>query len=122
MAVSARSRTQIAPSSNRRMGLKRIASLRMMHQATGGFLKATRVVELHGPERAVTVVLDFWKSVAAVLPSQWNDPRRHMLTKGVGVYALMHIAADIYKEERDAGQRRVDFNQGVDARILCKER
>ena len=33
-----------------------------------------------------------------VLPAQWQNPRKHILTKGVGVYALMEIAADLYLE------------------------
>jgi hypothetical protein len=28
----------------------------------------------------------------------WDNPRRHLLNKGVGVYTLMAIAADLYVE------------------------
>ncbi len=85
-------------------GLKRIASLRMMQQATHEFLKATRVLSSHSPDDAVRIVLDFWMAVVAALPTEWADTRRHMLTKGIGVYALMRIAADIFNECRDAGR------------------
>jgi DGQHR domain-containing protein len=81
------------------VGLKRLASLRLMQQAVGDFLKATKV----SPDEGYRLVLDFWKAVTAVLPAQWKDPRRHMLVKGVGVYALMHIAADIYLELNKTG-------------------
>jgi hypothetical protein len=30
----------------------------------------------------------------------WDSPRRHLLNKGVGVYTLMAIAADLYVEAR----------------------
>lgn len=83
-------------------GLKRIASLRMMQQATHEFLKATRVLSTCSPEDAVRIVLDFWMAVMTVLPREWADTRRHMLTKGIGVYALMRIAADIFNECREA--------------------
>jgi DGQHR domain-containing protein len=86
------------------LGLKRIASLRMMQQAVSDFLKSTRAIEFYGPEKTSKIVTDFWKAVAAVLPKQWKDTRRHMLTKGIGVYALMHIAADICNENNDAGR------------------
>ena len=52
----------------------------------------------------VRIVLDFWRAVASVLPQEWAAPRRHMLTKGVGVYALMRIAADIVLECREVGR------------------
>jgi len=85
-------------------GLKRIVSLRMMQQAIHEFLKATRHLPKQPAEDVARLVLDFWRAIAAVLPQQWADPRRHMLTKGVGVYALMRIAADIAVECRDAGR------------------
>lgn len=83
-------------------GLKRIVSLRMMQQAVYEFLKATKLLPKQPVEDVVRIVLDFWRAVAAVLPEQWAEPRRHMLTKGVGVYALMRIAADIVHECREA--------------------
>jgi DNA sulfur modification protein DndB len=85
-------------------GLKRIVSLRMMQQAVFDFLKATRSNPPASAEEAAQVILDFWLAVVTVLPNEWKDARRHMLTKGVGVYALMHIAADIFNECRQAGR------------------
>jgi len=32
------------------------------------------------------------------MPTEWANPRKHVLTKGIGVYALMDIAADLYRE------------------------
>ncbi|BCH13691.1 hypothetical protein MesoLjLa_05420 [Mesorhizobium sp. L-2-11] len=85
-------------------GLKRIVSLRMMQQAIHEFLKATEILSSHSPDETVRVILDFWNAVVATLPQEWADTRRHMLTKGIGVYALMRIAADIFIECRDAGR------------------
>lgn len=84
-------------------GLKRIVSLRMMQQAVREFLKATRILTEHMPDEAGRIILDFWKAVTVVLPNEWANTRRHMLTKGIGVYALMRIAADIYIERRESG-------------------
>ena len=83
-------------------GLKRIVSLRMMQQAVKKFLKETAILSSDSVDHAATVVLDFWTAVAAVLADEWANPRRHMLTKGIGVYSLMTIAADIFIECRDA--------------------
>ncbi len=85
-------------------GLKRVVSLRMMQQAVHEFLKATRILTSHSPDDAIRVILDFWKAVAVALPKEWADTRRHMLTKGIGVYALTRIAADIFTECRETGR------------------
>ena len=89
---------------NTTSGLKRIASLRMMQKAVNKFLSATDILSTHTIDDAVRVVLDFWSAVAAVLSEQWQQPRRHFLTKGIGVYSLTIIAADIFIECRDAGR------------------
>ena len=81
---------------------KRIVSLRMMQLAVHEFLKATKLLSTASVEEAVRMLLDFWRAVGTVLPKEWADPRHHMLTKGVGVYALMRIAADIVIECREA--------------------
>ena len=82
-------------------GLQRRASLRTMQKAIKRFLAATRILDLHPAEHAAVVVLGFWQAIAEILPEQWARPRKHVLNKGVGVYALMDIAADIYGESRD---------------------
>lgn len=82
-------------------GLQRRASLRTMQKAIKRFLAATRILDLHSAEHAAVVVLGFWQAIAEILPEQWAKPRKHVLNKGVGVYALMDIAADIYGEGRD---------------------
>ena len=85
-------------------GLKRIASLRMMQQAALEFLKATRILKTQSAEEACAALEDFWKAIEQVLPKEWAEPRHHVLTKGIGVYALTRIAADIFLEARDAGR------------------
>jgi DGQHR domain-containing protein len=82
---------------------KRIVSLRMMQLAVHEFLKGTKSAKAP-VEDVVRTLLDFWRAVGAVLPAEWADPRRHMLTKGIGVYALMRVAADIVGECRDEGR------------------
>lgn len=81
------------------LGMTRRASLRMMQQAVKRFLTESRAISSGTPpEEIARVASDFWCAVASVLPTQWNDTRRHYLTKGVGVYALMGLLADFWKE------------------------
>ena len=79
-------------------GLARRASLRTMQKAVRGFLNQSRILERLSPEQVARTVLDYWTAVAVVLRDAWDNPRRHLINKGVGVYALMEIAADLVEE------------------------
>lgn len=83
-------------------GLQRRASLRTMQKAIKRFLRQTKGQQT--PEAAAQVILDFWSCIATLLRGAWDNPRRHLINKGVGVYALMSVAADVYEEARLAGQ------------------
>ncbi|MBY2941835.1 DGQHR domain-containing protein [Rhizobium laguerreae] len=82
-------------------GMARRASLRTMQKAIKRFLSATRILKTRSPDAVAQIVMAFWKAVAEVLPEQWNAPRKHILNKGVGVYAMMDVAADLYTEADD---------------------
>jgi DNA sulfur modification protein DndB len=79
-------------------GLNRRASLRTMQKAVKRFLKQSRILRSLTAEQTAGVVRAFWSAVASVLRDPWSQPRKHLLTKGVGVYALMSIAADLVSE------------------------
>ena len=79
-------------------GLMRRASLRTMQKAVKKFLSQTRILRAQNPETAARIVLDFWSAVAFVLREAWDSPRHYLINKGVGVYALMTIAGDLYSE------------------------
>lgn len=84
---------------NPTLGMTRKASLRLMQQAVRRFLSESHAISSGvGPEAIARVVQDFWSAVVAVLPEAWNDTRRHYLTKGIGVYALMGLLADLWTE------------------------
>jgi DGQHR domain-containing protein len=82
-------------------GLLRRASLRTMQKGVKQFLAQTRILRLHSPEAAAQIVLDFWSAVALILREAWENPRRYVINKGIGVYTLMAIAADLYKENAE---------------------
>jgi DNA sulfur modification protein DndB len=84
-------------------GLMRRASLRTMQKAVKKFLNQARVLRAHTPAAAAQIVLDFWSAVAVVLQEAWDSPRHHLINKGVGVYALMVLAGDLYAENAGRG-------------------
>jgi DGQHR domain-containing protein len=86
-------------------GLTRRASLRTMQKAIKRFLAQTKILLRQQPDAVAQVVLDFWAAVALLLRDAWDNPRRALLCKGVGVYALMGIAGDLVNE---AGSAVVD--------------
>jgi DGQHR domain-containing protein len=99
---------------NPTVGMKRRASLRTMQEAVKRFLRATKILRAKPATFACKVLIDFWQAIALVLETEWNDPRRHFLTKGVGVYSLTSIAADLYREAA-ANNIDADFHYFVGA-------
>ena len=69
-----------------------------MQKAIKRFLTQSKILTSQSTEAASRVVLEFWAAVAMAMPKEWMNPRKHVLTKGIGVYALMDIAADLYRE------------------------
>jgi DGQHR domain-containing protein len=80
------------------VGPHRRASLRTMQQAVRRFLTATDALSEASTPDIARVVRDFWVVVAHVLERPWREPRRHVLNKGIGVYALMGMLADLWTE------------------------
>ena len=86
-------------------GLMRRASLRTMQKSVKRFLSQTHILQTQSAETTARMVVDFWSAIALLLREAWDNPRRNLITKGVGVYALMGIAGDLYSE---AGSQPVD--------------
>lgn len=74
------------------VGTKRQASLRTMQNAAKRFLREAQLPLSLIRDTAPRLVMDFWTAISMVLPKEWNDPRGHMITKGIGVYSLMSLA------------------------------
>lgn len=79
-------------------GMARRASLRTLQKAIKRFLARTKILQHASVEAAAQVVLEFWSAVVVALPEAWSKPRKHLVTKGIGVYALMDLAADLCAE------------------------
>ena len=76
-------------------GLKRRTSLRMMQKTVQRFLKQTNGLALGNIDDKYEVVARYWRAVTRVFPDEWRDHRHHLLTKGIGLYSLMYLLADI---------------------------
>lgn len=83
---------------NRTTGPLRVASLRTMQKAARRFLREAGLPNTDVNETTAAAVIDFWKAVTLILVDQWSHPRQHMLVKGIGVYSLMSLAGELYRE------------------------
>ncbi len=103
-------------------GMSRRASLRTLQKSVKRFLARSHILRTESVETAAKTVLDYWTAIAAVLHEEWIKPRRHLVAKGIGVYALMDVAADLWLERRDGtladqrffAQKLTDFATEID--------
>jgi len=89
---------------NRTSGTKRVASLRTMQKAIRRFRREAQG-EVSDLEETGRQLIDFWKAVVRIYAYQWVQPRRHLLRKGIGVYALMSMAGLLVREAKSRGRR-----------------
>ncbi len=86
------------------IGMKRSASLRMIRLAARRYLAEAAPPRLQPMSAEVDTVKQFWLAVTEVFPKAWSQPRKHLLTKGVGIYSLMSLAGQIVKQARERGR------------------
>ena len=89
---------QLDVGGNKVSGMTRKASLRTLQKAVRRFLNRSAILKQRTVEEAARIVLDFWIAVSIAMRDDWSKPRGSLLAKGVGVYALMDIAADMWRE------------------------
>lgn len=83
-------------------GLERRASLRTMQKAAKQFFKKVRSNRPITAEEAALAARNFWIAIVELLPLAFSKPRGFLVTKGIGVYALMEVAADMVCEHSEA--------------------
>lgn len=102
-------------------GRMRIATLRTMELALKRMLISRS--EFHGldADEWVHALISFWQAVSNVIPSEWNNPRGHILVKGIGVYSLTGLAADLVPEALEHGppsalyfEAKLEFLKSID--------
>jgi DNA sulfur modification protein DndB len=104
------------------IGLARRASLSAMQSATKRFLRKTNFLsgQKGSTDDAYLVIRYYWAAVVELLDFQWKNQRKHFLTKGIGVYALTDLAADLFLE---AEQKSVvcdqDYFRAVLSDFIC---
>jgi hypothetical protein len=76
-------------------GLKRKVSLRMLQQSIKKFLRTTQSKTNYSVKQNYELIRNYWDALKELFPHEWEDSRHHMLTKGVGLYALMYLLSDL---------------------------
>lgn len=98
-------------------GLERRASLRTMQKACRIL---TRRLKPRAADDVAKLAHDFWCAVATVLPESFARPRKSLVTKGIGVYALSELAADIVLEAPKGARLDVSYFAAVLADLAPK--
>jgi DNA sulfur modification protein DndB len=83
-------------------GLRRRASFRMMQKTVASFLTQIKNVELGTLEDKYQIILNFWTGIQDLFANEWENHRHNLITKGVGLYSLMLILADIVRQNPTA--------------------
>jgi hypothetical protein len=83
------------------VGMKRSVSLRMIRLAAKRYLTEASIPREQPMAASVQAAKDFWHAVVDVFPDAWSQPRKHLLTKGIGVYSLMSLAGQLSRRARD---------------------
>ena len=76
-------------------GLKRKTSLRMMQHAIQQFLIQTNCLGKLDTEDVAQLLIAYWRAVACIFQSEWENHRSNLITKGVGLYGLMQLLSSI---------------------------
>lgn len=88
---------------NKTSGMTRRASLRTMQKAIKRFLHQTKILGAIAPTEVAIIIREFWCAISIVLDEEWKNPRSNFVTKGIGVYALMGIAGDLFLDSQHRG-------------------
>jgi DGQHR domain-containing protein len=99
-------------------GASRRMTLRGMRHAVQLFLHNALVYDL-AVERQYEVVAALWGAIVQTWPEAWKYPRRHLLTKGIGVQGLSLLGADVVKLAISEGE---PLNQLTFERYLSRLR
>jgi len=105
------------------IGFARRASLRTMQSAVKRFLRKTNILSRAETtvNDAYSVIRHFWAAISELLETQWKNQRKHFITKGIGVYALMDVAADLFLEASSSGVScDQDFFRSVLSDFICE--
>jgi DGQHR domain-containing protein len=90
------------------LGLKKLASLRMMKNAALRLFRELRGHNSFTVEMTADAAKKFWQAIAFVYPDAWREPRYHYIAKGVGIYSLMSLAGQMTS---DALTRKLDVTE-----------
>lgn len=99
-------------------GATRRLTLRGMRHAVQLFLHHALVGDLPVEEQ-YQVVAGLWSAIVRTWPNAWSDPRKHLLTKGIGVQGLSLLAADVVKLAMSQGD---ELSQATFERHLSRLR
>lgn len=100
-------------------GTNRPASLRGLQLAARLYLQRSKLDadKLTSADTKYEAYRGFWRAVSVTWPAAWAAPRKHLITKGVGVQALSLLAGDIVRDVAGNVQTSEAYFANVLARL-----
>lgn len=78
-------------------GSKRRITMRTFQGAIKTLISGSRCMSAPY-EAKYEAVKNFWYAVKATFPQAWDEPRKHLLVKGVGIAAVSELGRDVIQE------------------------
>jgi DGQHR domain-containing protein len=101
-------------------GTKRSVTLQTMQTAVQTLISNSRTKSVPFKDK-YEAVKNYWAAVIATFPDAWKDPRKHLLTKGIGVHSVCGVGRDLLGESfadsdtsRKAFEKRLEPLKGFD--------
>lgn len=83
-------------------GLMRRTSFRMMQTSVRKLLRQMEAVASCDVDLQYAIIVSYWKSIRTIFKDAWTDHRHHLITKGVGLYALSLLLGDLIQHSLKA--------------------
>lgn len=76
-------------------GLKRRSSFRMVQKTVHKFLREIDHIPLGVADDIYQLIAEYWWAIRQLFPKDWANPRKSLLTKGIGLYSLMRLLPEL---------------------------
>lgn len=94
-------------------GLKRRTSFRMIQKTISRFLNDIDAEALGNVDSIYMLIAEYWWAIRRLFKSDWQNHRKSLLTKGIGLYALMRLLPLLLRSHEYKLKTRDDFYQAL---------
>lgn len=94
-------------------GLKRRTSFRMIQKTISRFLNDIDAETLGDVDSIYMLIAEYWWAIRHLFKRDWQNHRKSLLTKGIGLYSLMRLLPLLLRSHEYKLKTREDFYQAL---------